>query len=582
VTLIDALKVLRSAPKDGERFEIAIVCGFTPVHVQTFLPAHLQALLPSRKVTPRIGLFGDVAGTLETLVQQPAEAAAVLLEWGDLDPRLSFRESGSWDSEAAVSAAASAKRMLDRLQAAIERLPRGMRTVISLPALPLPPMFHTTRWQSPEAELALQQAIATFAASIAAVTGVLVLSPRTLAGLSPEGARYDFKSDLLTGNPYTLTHTDAVAGAVARLLVPPPPKKGIITDLDDTLWHGIVGEVGPEKVCWDLASHHHLHGLYQKLLAGASRDGILVGIATKNSPETVKAAFSRDDILLPLDRVFPVEVHWGAKSASISRILSRWNINADAVVFVDDSPMELAEVAAAHPGITCIQFPVGDYTAGHEMLRSLRDLIGKERLWADDAIRLQSIRDSAQFQEAAAASTTPEDFLATADASVTFDYRTAGSDGRVLELINKTNQFNLNGVRYSESEWGALTGTPGSFVASVAYQDRFAKLGKIAAFAGTRSHDGIDIQVWVMSCRAFSRRIEHQCVRNLFERFEPAEIRFRFVSTPRNGPVATFLTDLMGIAPEADVKITREQFDRACPALYHSVTDLGEVFEANG
>src|SRR5208283_1540230 len=137
-----------------------------------------------------------------------------------------------------------------------------------------------------------------------------------------------------------------------------------------------------------LTRHAHLHGLYQKLLASLAESGTLIAVASKNDPAVVQTALERQDLLLRPGQVFPIEVHWNAKSGSVGRILETWNIAADSVIFVDDSPMELAEVAAAHPGIECVLFPKNDYAAGLTMLRHLRDRCGKERVSKDDALRL--------------------------------------------------------------------------------------------------------------------------------------------------------------------------------------------------
>ena len=214
-----------------------------------------------------------------------------------------------------------------------------------------------------------------------------------------------------------------------------------------------------------------------------SQQGVLVGIASKNDPAVVEKAFQRDDILLSADRVFPVEVHWGAKSGSVGRILQQWNISADAVVFVDDSPMELAEVAAAHPGIECVAFPVGDDAAGYAMLRRLRDLFGKQTLSADDAIRVDSIRQGAAFQQAAGVRVAA---LSLPSCGSCHYARLRGSpqEVRLLELVNKTNQFNLNGIRYTESDWHARTASADSVLASVTYQDKYGTLGKLQCFKG--------------------------------------------------------------------------------------------------
>jgi predicted enzyme involved in methoxymalonyl-ACP biosynthesis len=99
----------------------------------------------------------------------------------------------------------------------------------------------------------------------------------------------------------------------------------------------------------------------------------------------------------------------------------------------------------------------------------------------------------------------------------------------------------------------------------VEYEDRFGKLGKIAVLAGQEKDGGFELQVWVMSCRAFSRRIEHQCLKLLLSRWD--QVRFRYERTERNGPVQTFLAE---IAP-GGAAISRAEFDRRCPPLFHKV-----------
>jgi FkbH-like protein len=582
VTITEALKAIHSVPRDTPRFQLSIVCGFTPVHLQTFLTARLQQKFSDRKVTPQTGLFGNAVGTLESLGAASADVVACVLEWSDLDPRLGFREGSQWGSAAISDAVESGNRMLQRAYTALQQVPAGIRVAVCLPTLPLPPVFHTTSWNAGNVELRLQESIAAFATAISQLNGITVVNSRKLAEQSPAASRYDFKSDITTGLPYTLSHADAVAAALAEVLFPPPPKKGLISDLDNTLWHGIVGEIGAENIQWDLASHHLLHGLYQKLLAAMSEQGVLVGIASKNDSAVVEKAFQRDDILLKAGSVFPMEVHWNAKSGSVERILKQWNISADTVVFVDDSPMELAEVKAAHPGIECIEFPVGDYAAGYAMLRRLRDLFGKQSLSADDAIRVQSIRQGAAFQEAAASASAPESFLEAAQAVITFDYDASPREARLLELVNKTNQFNLNGVRFTESEWHSATAAPQSILASVTYEDKYGTLGKIAVIQGVQNNGTLNLNVWVMSCRAFARRIEHRCLQDLFERFDLQQVRLNFDPTAKNGPTQEFLTSLTGFKPAGEVTITRNQFESVCPPLYHKVRQSPAVVEANG
>jgi FkbH-like protein len=397
---------------------------------------------------------------------------------------------------------------------------------------------------------------------------------------SPADARFDLKSDLYTGLPYTMQHADRLAAQLAEALLPPAPKKGIISDLDDTLWSGIVGEIGPDAVTWDLANHAQLHALYQKLLASLADSGTLIGAASKNDPAVVAKAFERKDLLLRPEQVFPIEVHWNAKSGSVTRILETWNIAADSVIFVDDSPMELAEVAAAHPGIECVLFPKNDHAAGLAMLQRLRDRCGKERVSKDDALRLESIRQGAAFREQATSGAAPEAFLRDINAVVTFDFA-AQSEPRVFELVNKTNQFNLNGHRYTEPDWRKLVSADGAVLAAISYEDKFGPLGTIAVLAGQVEGKRLNVSAWVMSCRAFARRIEHQTLKTLFESTGVSEMQFSFAPTAKNGPTRDFFASLLGEEPQTEFGLTRAQFEEKCPPLYHEVREMRRA-EAHG
>jgi FkbH-like protein len=565
----DALKILHGAPKEGKPFEVTLACGFTPLHLQTFLAAHLQEALPDRSVTVSTGLYGDLARTIEATAECDVNNLAIAVEWMDLDLRLGYRASVVWDSNTLPDVLSCVRKALERLTSLIAAVPSGTKIAISTPTLPLSPLFHNSSWQMSESETVLAVVVAEFAAQMASL-GIPIVNSMNLAEESAPGLRYDLKSDLLLGLPYTPGHADKLALALSRLLCPRSPKKGIITDLDDTLWSGLVGEVGQEGIHWDLDSHSGLHALYQSLLASLAEQGILIGVASKNDSVVVEKAFERSDLLLRKERVFPMEVHWQAKSASVKRILRAWNVSADAVVFVDDSPMELAEVAAAHPGIECVQYPGKDYAAGRVMLRHLRDLFGKQKLSSEDSFRLDTVRQSVKFQEAAGGSN-PERFLQEAKATVHFDFQNSKEDSRPLELVNKTNQFNLNGTRYTESDWAFELSRPNVHLIVTSYEDRFGRLGKIAVIMGILEDSALSIRTWVMSCRAFSRRIEYLCLKTCFERYGVREIDFDFKATDKNGPLQEFLAHLLGQRASEKVRLTRERFEQVCPALYHAL-----------
>ena len=204
-----------------------------------------------------------------------------------------------------------------------------------------------------------------FAVSLSAMQHVRRVSPTRLAALSPMDQRLDVKTVNWAGFPYQLRHVDVLAGLLAQLLQPSAPRKGIITDLDNTLWSGILGDAGVDGVAWDLEHHAAQHGVYQQMLQSLADSGVLVAVASKNDPELARAALERSDMLLRADVIFPVEAHWKPKSASVARILKAWNVMPDSVVFIDDSPLELAEVRNAHPELDCRLFTGNDPNQGY-------------------------------------------------------------------------------------------------------------------------------------------------------------------------------------------------------------------------
>lgn len=572
--LVEALKIIKSSQSSGDvTFPVALCCGFTPLHFETFLAAHLSLAHPGKSVQVRTGLFGDLAGNLDRISSQACAAIVVALEWADLDARLGLRSAGGWLPDSLSDILTTARLQLERIAAAIENLRPG-RVVLSLPTLPLPPIAYTSPSRLSPFEAELRAHVAGFALR-AAASGAIVINEQMIERVSPPAARFDVKNELLAGFPYTLEHADALARMAAAATTDRARKKGLITDLDDTLWRGILGELGVSAVCWSLDQHAQIHGIYQQFLASLAASGTLIGVASKNDPALVQEAFERQDLLVSKERIFPFEVHWNAKSESVARILEAWNIAADSVVFVDDSPMELAEVQAAFPELACHLFPKDDPARLWDLLVMLREEFGTPELTKEDALRLTSLRSRAEFAAGATESngSGSEHFLSTAQAELVLS-TSKSADPRAFELLNKTNQFNLNGGRLTETDWNGLLSDPSRFLLKVVYKDRFGPLGTIAVLAGTAKDGNVSVDHWVMSCRAFSRRIEHQCLKWVFDRFQSDSVWLQFAPTPRNGPTQDFLLSLLGNLPtQKPLRVSRQVFVENCPALYHSVEE---------
>jgi len=559
----------RSAPPNARTEPVSLLCGFTPLHLETYVKAHLKLRIPDRDIDLKTGLFGDLAGNLERA--DPGSATAVILEWPDLDPRLGWRHSGGWGAKAAAQIPDDVARVFERILAAVSRLAARGVVAICPPTLPVSIPGHTIPAQADAMRLELDAQLADFLKRAASLSGLRIISRAEIDANSPPAARHDLRLDLTTGFPYRSAHANVIAAAVVDVLYPPPPKKGLITDLDDTLWRGIVGEIGPEAVSWDLARHAHAHALYQQALAALADFGVLVGCASKNDLAVVKKTFERPDLLLSAHQVFPFEVHWSPKSESVARILAAWNIAPDSLVFVDDSPTELAEVQARYPAIECLLFPTEDVEGIARLLDRLRKLFGKPSVLEEDRIRSSSLRTAQEIPAATPAGNA--DFLHNAEGVITFDAATNPHDARPLELINKTNQFNLNGRRLTEAEWRARLEDPAAFTLTVSYRDRFGPLGKIAVVSGTIKNRVATVDVWVMSCRAFSRCIEHHTLKHIYEKYRLERLVLAYTPTDRNGPLQQFLETFTPLEPQP-VQIPRAAFSANAAVLPHSVTEL--------
>jgi len=575
--LVEAIETLeQSLPPQSPLLHVQLACGFTPLHLSTFLSAHLRLEFPDRKIVIRTGVFGNLAGNLERLENADADAVAVSVEWQDLDPRLGIRRLGGWAPKQLPDIVRNARAQADRVSESLERIAQSKMIALALPTLPLPPLAFTPGWQAGSLESDLRGIVAELSSRLARVAGIRIVSAQRLDRISPPPARFDIQSELRTGFPYSLNHADALAGLLARMIRNPSPKKGLITDLDDTLWMGILGEVGVENIAWDLDHHAQKHGLYQQMLASLAAAGVLIAVASKNDPALVEEAFHKATPILDQHRIFPLEIHWGAKSESVARILRAWNIGADSVVFVDDSALDLAEVKAAHPEIECRLFPRDNDKAAYELLEDLRDLFGKQALSQEDEIRLESLRAAHAANEAdVSPRSSPERFLKEAGGKLQLSFAKNPADPRPLELINKTNQFNLNGKRHTEASWKRYLSEPQVFVLVASYEDKFGPLGKIAVLAGRRDGGMLRLDHWVLSCRAFSRRIEHGCLLRLFEKFDAQEAACDFVATPRNGPLQEFFTELLGAAPGPGCSIRRKQLLK-CPPVYFEIQEVAD------
>src|SRR5581483_1680191 len=217
--LFEALKLIQQAPQRAAgRYQAFLACGFTPLHLKTFLAAHLHLAFPACSVEVRTGLYGDLPGNIQLLSADHYDCGAIVLEWSDLDARLGLRSLAGWNHEALPDIAKHVQAMLDLLRESIRSASQNSPVILCLPTLPLPPIHYAhPQWSGSEWEFQLQELISAFALWVATNTSARIIRPDWLHQASPAGDRLDAKSALLDGFPYKLTHASAIAESIVRL-----------------------------------------------------------------------------------------------------------------------------------------------------------------------------------------------------------------------------------------------------------------------------------------------------------------------------------------------------------------------------
>ncbi|HEX3314025.1 MAG TPA: HAD-IIIC family phosphatase [Gemmataceae bacterium] len=298
-------------------------------------------------------------------------------------------------------------------------------------------------------------------------------------------------------------------------------KKVVVCDLDNTLWHGVIGEG---------AVTHHVDR--QETLKELRRRGVLLSINSKNDPRNVHWTGAR---LEAADFVAP-QINWEPKPVNIARIRDELNLKIKDFVFIDDRPDELERVQSAFPEIHVLsaERPETWRFLGHWQ-RSLpanpdedRTRLYHERVHRDEFLKT-GVAEAGRVEDEAAA-------LARLELAVTI--RKAGRSDlkRAVELINRTNQFNLCGTRTTLAEFQERLRT-GDAVLVADASDKFGQMGMVGVMVVETKPDRVEVPVFVLSCRVFGFGIEYallNSVRRLAS--APCGLVGRFVETQSNQP----------------------------------------------
>jgi FkbH-like protein len=354
-------------------------------------------------------------------------------------------------------------------------------------------------------------------------------------------ASFNLATYLQSGNPFASGSLSDVAASIARAAVTGGRelKKVLVTDLDNTLWSGVIGEDGVDGIAYGPEGRGYPFFIYQSLLRKLRSSGVVLVAVSKNDPDLALAPFKRGEMVLGERDFVSVVASYHSKSAQLRQVAQELNLGLDSLVFVDDNPVEIAEVRQALPAVECIPFE-SDPTKLPQLLTRLVGLFGKVSVTAEDAQRTEMYRLRAgSVLPSAAAGADLSEFLESLAMKLTIRERTVADYARCLQLINKTNQFNINGQRIAEADLQSMLARGGRLIGAT-LEDRNGSHGEVIACLvdpeGT-------LEAFVMSCRVFQRRAEFAFSAWLAAQpYAPRQIRY--VGTERNEPVRLFLEKL--------------------------------------
>ena len=298
---------------------------------------------------------------------------------------------------------------------------------------------------------------------------------------------------------------------VARLIAARQGRsyKCLVLDLDNTLWGGVIGDDGLDGIVIGQGSPLGEGFLaVQEYAKELARRGIILAVSSKNDEANALEPFEKHpDMLLRRGDIASFRADWNDKAANIRAIAAELNIGLDALVFLDDNPFErnfvreqlpmvavpeVSEDPALVPGVLA--------DAGYFESLAITD---------EDRERTAQYQENRAREQLRANSSDLEGYLRGLDMRMVWRPFDSMAQQRIVQLINKTNQFNLTTKRYTDEDVAAVMADPDAFGLQIRLLDRFGDNGIIAIIIGRRVEpELVEVDTWLMSCRVLGRQVE--------------------------------------------------------------------------
>ena len=308
------------------------------------------------------------------------------------------------------------------------------------------------------------------------------------------------------------------ADHVARVVAAIRGKSGkvLILDLDNTVWGGVIGDDGLDGIQiaqGDARGEAHL--AVQRLALDLRQRGIVLAVSSKNTDEVARAPFEKHpEMLLKLDHIAVFQANWNDKATNIQAIAEELSLGLDAMVFLDDNPVERGLVRKLLPQVAVPELP--EEPAYYARTLAAGGYFEAVAFASEDLKRAGFYQDNARRAGLQKQVGGVDAYLTSLEMSITFQPFDATGRARIVQLINKSNQYNLTTRRYTDPEVTEAENDASVFTLQVRLADIFGDNGMISVVICRPGEAGEwEIDTWLMSCRVLGRKVEHMVLREI-------------------------------------------------------------------
>jgi FkbH-like protein len=320
-------------------------------------------------------------------------------------------------------------------------------------------------------------------------------------------------------------------------------KKVLLLDCDNTLWGGVVGEDGYNKIILGDEGIGLIYKNFQKVVKKLINSGVLIVLVSKNNEFDVKEVLKKNkNMILKEKDITAMKVNWQEKSKNIIELSKELSLGMDSFVFWDDNPIERKKVKMKVKGVTVID-PKNNIEEWPRQLASL-NIFESEQLTKEDKIKTQLYKIRDDFVNNKKNYDDEVQYLKSINISVKVHEINKNNIVRAEQLCNKTNQFNLNLKRLNQKEIIKLTKNKNYDLKMLSLKDDYGDHGLIAIYGINFQKDKFKIDLFAMSCRVLGRYLENWILNKIKDYAKIKKKNFihaDFVKGPRNNIFKQFL-----------------------------------------